>query len=166
MVLKERLRRFASEGLEGATGEKALAVDLYDYILAQGVDFTVEPATSSGRPDLVLREPEGRHLVIDAKYVPVDAPPSKITKTLADGFHQVYRYCSDYSEPSGFLVVFLETPRRLALPLTYQDGFPAVRIGSSTVYYMEVSIADEPSASKSGKAEEIVIQRKFSCCRS
>lgn len=154
---RERLRGYAAQGLEGRSGEMALGVDLYDYILGQGVDFTVEPLVSSGKPDLVLREPEGRHLVIEAKYIPADAKPSQVKATLAGGFHQVHRYCTDFSEPSGFLVVFLETTRRLSLPLGFHDGFPAVEIGATTVYYMGISIADELPASKSGKADEIVV---------
>jgi hypothetical protein len=154
---RDRLRAFATDGLEGRRGERSLAHDLYDYILGQGVDFTVEPLSAGGKVDLLLKEPEGRVLVLDAKYIPEGAPPSKMKTTLADGFHQVHRYCRDFSEPAGFLVVYLESPKRLALPLTVRDGFPSVTIAGTVVYCLTITIADEPSASKAGKAEEVVI---------
>ncbi len=154
---RERLRGYVDQGLENRKGERALAVDLYDYVLGQGVDFSIEPASSGGRADLVLVEPEGRHLVIEAKHVPESAPPSKIKAVIAEGCHQVHRYCRDFSEPAGFLVVFLGTSKRVSLPVAYQDGFPAVEIAGTTVYCMMISIADEGPASKGGRAEEIVV---------
>jgi hypothetical protein len=157
---RERLRDFANSGLEGVKGERALARDLYDYILEQGVDFTIEPHSAGGEVDLLLKEPEGRFLIIDAKYITKAAQPSKLKNTLAAGFHQVHRYCRDFSEPSGFLVVFLETAKKLVLPLAYQDGFPAINIAGTVVYCLTISIADEPTASKAGKAEEMVIEEE------
>lgn len=152
-----RLREHAEVGLEGKRGEPALAIDVQEYILDQGVEFFIEPASGSGETDFLLRYPEGGYFVIDAKYIPSDAANSAISKKLADGFHQVSRYCNDFNEPNGYLVVFNCSKKRIKLDLENSDGFPYINIGGCLVYYLEIRIADEPSASKSGKVEEIVI---------
>lgn len=154
---RSRLRRVADEGLEGKKGERGLAVDLQEYVFDQQVEFIVEPVSHSGETDLILKDPEGGHLLLDAKYIAVDATRSEIVKKLADGFHQVYRYCEDFNEPEGFLVVFVRSSKRIAPELEESDGHRFLKLGGKTIYYMEVHISEEPSASKSGQAEEIHI---------
>jgi len=155
----QRLRTFADTGLEGKTGERGLAIDLYDYILGQGVDFVVEQASASGEVDLVLMNSDGRKLVIDAKYIAPDSNRSSVVRKLASGLHQVARYCNDYSEPSGFLVTFIATSKRIALEVGQRDGLDFVMIGGRCVYYLPILIAEEPSASRSGVSNELLITR-------
>lgn len=154
---RSRLRAVADEGIEGKKGERGLAVDFQEYVFDQQVEFVVEPASSSGEVDLLLREPEGRYLILDAKYVPENASRSLIVEKIAAGVHQVYRYCEDFNEPEGFLVCFNRTPKRITLDLEEADGLNYLRIGGRTVYYLAVSISDEPTASKSGRAEDVHI---------
>jgi hypothetical protein len=152
-----RLRAVADEGLEGKKGERALAVDLQGYVLDQGVEFVVEPASASGEADLVLRDTEGRYIIVDAKYIPENATPSVIRDKLSSGFHQVARYCDNYNEPEGFLVTFVQTTKRLRLDLEESDGLQLLKLGGKTIYYVAVDIADLPSASKGGRANEVII---------
>ncbi len=152
-----RLRRVADEGLEGKKGERGLAVDLQEYVFDQQVEFVIEPVSHSGETDLVLKDPEAGHLILDAKYVPEGASRSEILKKLSDGFHQVYRYCEDFNEPEGFLVVFVRSTKRIAPELEESDGHRFLKLAGKTIYYMEVHMSEEPSASKSGQAEEIHI---------
>jgi len=152
-----RLRKAADDGLEGKTGERALALDLQEYVLDQGVEFVVEPASVSGEADLLLRDSEGRYIIIDAKYIRADATRARIREKIASGFNQVSRYCEDYSEPAGFLVTFSRTERKIRLDLEESDGFRFLKLGGKVVYYMLVDIADLPSASKAGRAHELVI---------
>ena len=154
-----RLRAYAVEGLEGKTGERALAIDLYDYILGQGVDFIVEQASASGEVDLVLTNSDDRKLVIDAKYLSSETNRSTAVRKLAEGFHQVARYCNDYSEPTGFLVTFIATSKRISVELEQRDGLEFIRISGRNIYYLPIVISDEPSASRSGIAQEIQISR-------
>lgn len=156
---RNRLMDYAENGLESKTGERALAIDLYDYILSQGLDFTIEQASASGEVDLLLSNSDGRRLVIDAKYIKAGSSRSATVRKLADGLHQVARYCNDYAEPSGFLVTFIATHNRLAPELQQRDGLDYIEIGGRTIYYLPIYIGDEPSASKSGKAEEIIISK-------
>lgn len=156
---RNRLVSYAEEGLEGKTGERALAIDLYDYILSQGLDFNIEQASASGEVDLLLSNSDGRRLVVDAKYIKAGATRSSIVRKLADGFHQVARYCNDYAEPSGFLVIFIAAHNRLAPELQQRDGLDYIEIGGRTIYYLPIYIGEEPSASKSGKADEVTISK-------
>jgi len=133
-----RLRSYAEEGLEEKSGEPALAIDVQEYILDQGVEFFIEPASGSGETDFLLRYPEGGYFVIDAKYIPAEAHNSAMIKKLADGFHQVSRYCNDFDEPNGYLVVFNCSKKRLRLDLENSDGFPYINIGGCSVYYLEI----------------------------
>lgn len=153
------LRALAAPSDGGRTGERALAMDLYEYLLDQSVEFFVEPVSGSGEPDVVLREPAGRYVVVDAKYIKADDSASEIRRKLAAGFHQVARYCDDYQEPSGHIVVFSESRKRISPELDERDGWRFLSVGGRLVYYTEIWIADAPSASKLGKAEEILVSR-------
>ena len=153
---RERLRSIAREGLEGKqAGERSLAVDLHEYLLDQGVDFVVEPCTASGEPDLVLRDVDGSHIVVDAKHIAAGANPSTFKRKLADGFHQVQRYCSDFQEPAGYLVVFIEDTRSPRVPLQTIDTAEYLLVKGKQIFYIPVVIADLPSASKSGKVSYV-----------
>lgn len=156
---KHRMREMATTGLEGATGERALAIDLQEYLLDQGVEFVIEGTSASGEADLALRQPDGGHLIVDAKYLGAGRTPSSITTTLAGGVHQVARYCADFDEPSGFLVVFNNTGRRISLELEHSDGARYLEIAGKLVYFMLVEISEEPSASRSGRASEVFVSR-------
>jgi hypothetical protein len=80
---------------------------------------------------------------------------AEVRRKLASGFHQVARYCEDYNEPTGYLVGFDESPRRLHLELDETDGWQYLSLGGKAVYYLGISIAALPSASRAGKADEI-----------
>lgn len=154
----ERLRLLAS-GSGKRKGERALAEDLYCYLLDEGVDFVVEPVSRSGEADLVLRDGERRQLVVDAKHIRATATPSDIRSKLAAGFHQVARYCADLNEPYGFLVPFLEISARVRIDLEDQDGLQFLNLSGKTIYYFPIDLADLPSASKAGRATELRITR-------
>ena len=152
---RSRLRFLSKEGLENKIGERALAVDLQEYVLDQGVEFVIEPVSSSGEADLILRDSEGRYIIIDAKHISVEASRSKILDTLASGFNQVARYCNDYNEPMGFLIPFINTATKIRIDLEEEDGFRFLMVGGKTIYYLPVIIAELPSASAEGKAKEV-----------
>lgn len=157
---KYRLREIAQSGLEYEKGgERALAIDLYEYVLDQGVDFSIEPASASGEADLIARDSDGRYIVIDAKYISPTDPPSKIKGKLAAGFHQVARYCEDHNESYGYLVPYINHQKSLRLLLEETDGFRYLTVNGKIIYYIPVDIGDHPSASKSGPADEIDISK-------
>ena len=55
------------------------------------------------------------------------------------------------------MISFIRTQKRISLELEESDGLRFLKLGGKTIYYLPVQISDEPSASKSGKAEEVVI---------
>jgi hypothetical protein len=158
---KYRLRDIATNGLEYKKdgGERALAIDLYEYVFDQGVDFSIEPKSASGEADLIGRDSEGRHIVIDAKYISPSDTPSEIKKKLSVGFHQVARYCEDHNESYGYLVPYINHRKSLRLPLEETDGFRYLTVKGKIIYYIPVDIGDHPSASQSGPADEIDISK-------
>jgi hypothetical protein len=164
---RHRLREAAVNGLEGRTGERALAFDLYEYLHDQGVDFSIESVSASGEPDLVASESSGRQLVADAKYVNDSSDPRKV---IAQGFRQVLDYCRDHNEPVGYLVVFVNRDLVLDLKGDRDDGFPCFRTGGYTVYYVIIDIHEHAStASKRPKprvleisTEEVILDVKAS----
>ena len=152
---RSRLIKAGAEGLEGRSGERALVLDLHEYLVDQSVEFFVEPSSSSGEADLVLRDANGRYIIVDAKHLKPEDGAAEVRRKLASGFHQVVRYCEDYNEPAGYLVGFDESPRRLHLELDETDGWHYLSLGGKVVYYLGISIAALPSASRAGRAEEI-----------
>lgn len=156
---RESLRGLAQAGISGMTGERSLTMDMYEYLLDQGVEFFVETVTGSGEPDIVLREPQGGYVVVDAKYIKATDGPAEIRRKLASGFHQVARYCDDLQEPIGHLVVYSESRSRLSIDLETDGIRRYLRTAGRIIYYTDIWIADAPSASKLGKAEEIEVSR-------
>lgn len=154
---RTELRDLCHSGRENRTGERALAADLQHFLMHQGVEFMVEPVSGGGEIDLVLRDPNGRYLLLDAKYIRTDASRSDVARTLRGGFHQVMKYCEDYNEPYGFLVTFTESPSRIALSADESDGMPYLSIGARTIFHTVIGISDEPSASRLGTAQEFQI---------
>jgi hypothetical protein len=136
-------------------GERAIVLDIYEYLHDQGIRFIVEPVHADGRPDAVLARSAGDEAIIDAKLV---ADPSTAKRTIASGFRQVAAYCRARSEPVGYLLVYATTPLDISFPNgSNDDSFPCIRMGECTVYYVLVDIAAGPSASKRPKAKQIVI---------
>lgn len=154
---KEYLRDVADNGFEGETGERALALHLQQYVFNQGVEFVVEPSSASGKVDLLLRDATGKYVIIDAKYINEKSTKSAVIRKIAEGFNQVARYCADFNQPEGFLGVFVNDDISIQIELEQSSGYRYFKVGGSIIYYIEMNIADRPSASKSGKAKQYII---------
>lgn len=152
-----RLRAMAELGVEGQKGERAIVLDLYEYLHDQGLRFIIEPVHADGRPDAVLARSAGDEAIIDAKLVG-DSKTAK--RTIVSGIRQVAAYCRARSEPVGYLLVYLSTSLDVVFAAgSSDDSFPCVRMGECSVYYVLVDISAGPSASKKPKAKEIEITR-------
>ena len=153
---KQHVEWFRKVALQAkANDEKTLARDLQEFIFLNGTDFVVEPVSASGESDLILKDSEEGTLIVDAKYIKSDQH-SLVKRQLADGFHQVFRYCHDYNESHGFLVAFKSTEHALQLDLEEtKGGLRYLNIGGKTIYYLDISIASLPTASKAGKPKEM-----------
>ena len=153
------LRDIAEDPNETHGSERALARHLQHYIFNQGVEFFIEPSSASGEVDLLLRNSDGGYVIIDAKYIGANVPPSKIIRQLAGGFNQVKIYCSDHNQAEGFLIVFVNADISIDIKLEQDNSFSYLKIGEYIIYYVEINISDRLSASKLGKAKIISIAR-------
>lgn len=156
---REFIREIAEQGYLGKSGERALASHLQEYIFNQGVEFVIEPSSTSGEVDLLLRSPSGQYTIIDAKYIKPNSSESDIRRKIAEGFNQVARYCTDYLQPEGFLAVFVNDDVSILIDVEQHDAFKSFKIGGSIIYYIEINISERRSASKAGKAKQVHITR-------
>jgi hypothetical protein len=85
-------------------GEKGLALDLYEYLYEQGIEFYIEPSSVSGEVDLISAQSGMERLLADVKIFCPEK--SKRKDYLVRGFNQLYTYCCDYNQPCGYLVIF------------------------------------------------------------
>jgi hypothetical protein len=138
-------------------GEKILALHLYEYLHDQGLDFSIEPSSISGKADLVAAQNSADPLIADAKIF--NPEKGKDIAYLAKGFNQVYIYTLDYNEQFGYLVIFktCEDDLKFALSNSAQST-PFVSHNNKTIYILTIDIyPHEHSASKRGilKTREI-----------
>jgi hypothetical protein len=146
---RERLREAATGTLEGRTGERALAIDLYEYMHDQGVDFHAEPLSSSGRPDVVSERVKGTRLVMDAKWIAPDSAAAALKDKIVRGFAQMFSYLRDYEEPVGYLSIFNAADITPDIEAEQHDGFACVTTAGRSVYYVTIDLhAHATSASK------------------
>ena len=134
-------------------GEKLLALDLYEYLHDQGIDFSIEPSSVSGEADLVAAQTTEEPLIADAKVF--NPLKSKGTSYIASGFQQIYRYTLDYNQPIGYLIIFKTCEEDIRLPSADQaQAIPYVQHNNKTIFFLIVDIYPyEKSASKRGKLE-------------
>ena len=138
-------------------GEKYLALNLYEYLYDQGLDFTIEPSSASGEVDLIGAQKSDDPLIADAKIFNPDN--GRGTGYIAKGFNQIYQYTLDYNEPFGYLIIFKTCENDLKFVLSNQtQSTPFVIHNNKTVFILTIDIfTHETSASKRGtlKAYEI-----------
>jgi hypothetical protein len=138
-------------------GERKLAYHLYEYLFDQGIEFSIEPTSASGEADLVAAQKSSDPLVADVKIF--DPAKSKGKSYILRGFRQVYTYALDYNEPFGYMVVFNNSGKDLALPsaLTEQST-PLFTHNNKTIFVLVVDVYEyQDTASVRGRLEAIVI---------
>jgi hypothetical protein len=151
----DRLRKTVEDDTQ--RGEKKLALDLYEYLHEQGIDFHIEPSSASGEPDLVADQVGKDRVIADAKiYWPErDKGKSYIIK----GFHQAYIYACTYNEPCAYLVIYKMCKEALNLLVPASVAtFPCLTVNNKTIFFVIVDICDHgASASKRGPLKSVDI---------
>ena len=146
---RDRLRGLASD--QTGKAESSLAFDLYEYLHDQGIDFSIEPKSASGRPDLITEQVGDNKVVADAKVFWPER--SKDRSYLVKGFNQVYTYLRDYNEPFGYLVIYKmceDDLKFMVLPTT--SVFPSLSHNNKTIFFVVVDICEyDSTASKRGQ---------------
>jgi hypothetical protein len=158
---KQKCEWFSRERLYGAwaankeKGEKVLALSLYEFLYDQGVDFFIEPWSVSGEVDLISSQTGQERLIADAKIF--DPSSSKGKNYLAKGFNQVYTYCCDYNQPTGYLVIFRVGQENLKfIDGNSERSIPYFVYNGKTIFFITIDINQyEGSASKRGVAKVI-----------
>lgn len=132
-------------------GERLLAAHLYEYLHDQGVSFSIEPASASGRVDLLAAQTGHHRLVADAKIF--DPEKGKSGSYLASGFKQLYVYAEDHNEPAGYLVIFNISARDLRLNFKSEtSGTPFVMYNGKAIFFVVIDIFPHADpASKRGR---------------
>lgn len=143
---------------EGDTqqGEHRLATHMYEFLFDQGLPFHVEPKAASGKPDVVSLENSEHPFIGDVKIFDGESRGAAYVKK---AFYQVYRYCWDYNEPLGYLIVFNVSKRQLLVELpSAPDGIPRFEYNHKTIFLTVIDIHQhEGTASTRGIAETVVI---------
>lgn len=155
---REQLHHLAVD--ETGKAESSLAFDLYEYLHDQGIDFSIEPKSASGRPDLITEQVGDDRVVADAKVFWPERGKGK--SYIVSGFNQVYTYLRDYNEPFGYLVIFkmCDDDLEFMVPST-TAMFPSLSHNNKTIFFIVVDICEyEATASKRGqlKVHEITAE--------
>lgn len=155
----QREHLFSLWDMNQTVGESRLALHLYEYLHDQGIpfSFSIEPASASGRVDLIGAQGTKDPLVADAKVF--NPSKSKGKPYVVSAFNQIYTYTLDYNEPIGYLVIFktCEADLKLALTGTTQSTAYAVH-NNKTIFFVVIDIAPhEQTASKRGQLRSIEI---------
>jgi hypothetical protein len=140
-------------------GEGSLALDLYEYLHDQGVQFYIEPKSASGRIDLISTQSGKDRLVADVKIFTPDRGQN--VSYIIKGFRQLYDYARDYNEPFGYLAIFKTCDQDLCIDTANQESaVPFVTYNNKTIFFLVIDLCEyEVSASKRGKlmAHEITM---------
>ena len=160
---KHRCEWFHAEQLRQAVwddtpkGEKTLALDLYEYLHEQGIDFHVEPHSSSGIPDFVADQVGKERVIADTKLFWTER--SKGKSYIISGFNQAYTYACDYNEPCAYLVIYKMSGEALNfLVPTTKSWFPSLTVNNKTIFFIVVDIFEYgTSASKRGPMKSVDI---------
>lgn len=103
-----------------SSGEKKLAYHLYEHLYDQGVDFSIEPKSASGSPDLISQQNGKEPIIADTKIFDANGRGKGY---IVKGFHQVYQYTKDYNESFGYLIIYKICEKDLKTPqyFTYNN---------------------------------------------
>ena len=148
-----------------AKGEKTLALDLYEWLHDQGLDFVIEPRSVSGEADLVAAQTSDDPLIADAKVFDASRRGKPY---IVKGFNQLYTYTCDFNEPFGYLVIYKTCAEDLRLALDTRAGHvPFVTHNNKTIFLMVIDIhPHQMPASKRGPLEAVEIAEADLICAS
>lgn len=154
----ERLRQAVRDDTQ--KGEKTLANDLYEYLHDQGIDFHIEPHSTSGIPDFVADQVGNDRVIADTKLLWPER--SKGKSYILSGFHQAYTYACDYNEPCAYLVIYKLCGETLNFLVPRTEAmFPCLTVNNKTIFFVVVDIFEHGStASKRGPMRSMDITEK------
>ncbi len=154
----DRLRQAVMD--QTKKGEEILALDLYEYLHDQGIDFHIEPQSASGIPDFVADQVGRQRVIADTKLFWPER--SKGKSYIISGFNQVYTYACDYNEPCAYLVIYMMCSEGLNFLVPASESmFPYMSLNNKTIFFVVVDIFEHGvPASKRGPLKSVDITAK------
>lgn len=138
---------------DSRSGEKQLALDLNEYLFEQGVEFQVEPASASGRADIVAAASSDFPMVADAKVF----KPGGGKAYLIQGFRQVYQYACDHNQPFGYLAIFNVSDCQLRFAAASVGvPVPYVTCNNKTIFFLEIDIFPHAESASKRKSADVL----------
>lgn len=128
---------------EPRRAEKQLALDLYEYLHNQGIDFTIEPSSLTGEIDLIAAQGSDDPLLADTKIFDAD---SRGKIYIRKGFNQIYTYTQQYNEPFGYLIIFKKVETELRFALSTSGNIPMVIHNHKSIFLITIDIFPNPKS--------------------
>ncbi len=120
-------------------GEKLLALNLYEYLFDQGINFFIEPVSISGEVDLVSAQKDDEPLVADVKIF--NPSKSKNVNYICSGFRQIYQYTLDFNESFGYLIIFKTCEEDLKFTLKSKEEYvPFITHNNKTIFLITIDV--------------------------
>jgi hypothetical protein len=156
---------FNKEGLiqkfHGKTnvGENTLAKHVYEFLFLDGIQFSIESKSASGRTDFIVSQTEHR-IIADVKIF--DCERSKGKSYIIKSFNQVFTYTKDYNETCGYVVIFKTGIEELKFNFTTTNSkIPYLCYNNKVIYFLVIDLyVYEESASQRPKPKVIEISEK------
>lgn len=120
-------------------GEKILAFNLYEYLYDNGVEFSIEPSSASGKADMVMSQKSNAPIIADAKIFNPDKGNGR--DYISKGFRQIYMYTVDYNQSVGYLIIYKTCEVELKIPFVgHSTMIPYVIYNNKIIYYIIIDI--------------------------
>ena len=140
-------------------GEFILGMDLYHFLLDEGMSFKLESRSPSGLTDLYAWQEDGNRILAEVKVY--NGSDSRGRNYVLAGYKQVRRYMTDYQESFGHLVVFNTTDHEFHLTGFSEIGdMPYIKYETTYVSISIIQLKDLPSASKRIKRTKIELTKE------
>ena len=149
--------------LDTQRGEALLDRRLRASLFEGGIDYPFsQPSSPSGKADIVALLGSDDPLVLEVKVYDPDL--SKDVANLRQGFHQAFRYASDYNESLGYLVIFNCSSNQLVITTDNEpenEFPPRIVHGGKTFFIVTIDVNPErDSASKEDPSGRVTIDSK------
>ena len=134
-----------------SAGERNLDKELRSYLFDGGIDYPFsEPVSPSGKADIVAMLGSEDPLVLEVKVF--DPSRNRNKAHIRQGFHQVFKYASDYNQDTGYLVIFncSKNPLVVSHNETPNPEFPT-RIFYASKSFFIIPIDINPVAASASK---------------
>lgn len=136
--------------------EALLKKSFFKFLLAEGMDFYIEPSSVSGEVDCMIHNGKNR-LVVESKVF--TNTKGKDRKYILSGFHQAVTYANNYNESCGYLLIYKTGTTNIKFELKQTDDkIPYLYYNNKLFYFLVIDLNHDKSASKKGVLKAIEIK--------